>query len=219
MALECSAPPHRSIPGGQSPLRRDIGRNGGRDASASGEIPVDVRRAVRARHLRNRIGGSTLRSWSERTGTPGDAPVPVEHCGTSPGWIVRRPRQGWERSGWRNPGSCRPWSEWTGTSAVSPDRRYMRPFGSGTRLRIGLHAPRQQMPYARVSGKNGDVSGGTGRIQSKIGVPSFSVAALNAAISWRVMAPGLPLPTLRPSMRVIGATSAAVPVTMISSAA
>ena len=45
-----------------------------------------------------------------------------------------------------------------------------------------------------------------------MGVPSFSVTVLNAAISWRVTGPGLPFPITLPSIYVMGATSAAVPV-------
>jgi hypothetical protein len=51
-----------------------------------------------------------------------------------------------------------------------------------------------------------------------IGYPSVSVTRLNAAISCRVTGPGFPLPMTRPSHQVIGATSAAVPVQISSSA-
>jgi hypothetical protein len=51
-----------------------------------------------------------------------------------------------------------------------------------------------------------------------MGWPSVSVTVLNAAISCLVIGPGLPVPIVRPSTHVIGATSAAVPVQIISSA-
>ena len=57
-----------------------------------------------------------------------------------------------------------------------------------------------------------------GSPHSPIGLPSFWVTVLKAAISCRVTGPGLPFPMTRPSISRIGPTSAAVPVTKTSSA-
>jgi len=57
-----------------------------------------------------------------------------------------------------------------------------------------------------------------GSFSQQTGVPSRSVTVLNAAINCRVMGPGRPEPMLLPSIKTMGATSAAVPVTKTSSA-